>query len=105
MVVLGHVRIQHAQGSGIGRTPTPPCDLAVLDAAELVVLLPQIGLEGLSSGQEAENRRVSRRQTATSEGRRGIGQQPPRADGSCSKCESAEHEGTTAARTSNCFDL
>src|SRR5260221_12818051 len=38
--ILGHVSIQHFQGSDVAWTPTPPWDFAVLDASQLVVLLP-----------------------------------------------------------------
>jgi hypothetical protein len=42
----------------------PPWLFSVLDAAELVVLLPQIGFNELSRGQVLENGHVSLRETA-----------------------------------------
>ncbi len=45
--VLGHIRVEDTQGGGVGCAPTPAWDFAVLDAAELVVLLPQVGFERL----------------------------------------------------------
>ena len=55
MDILGHVRIQHRKGSGVGSIPTPAWDFAVLDASQFVVLLPEIGFEGFECGQEAQN--------------------------------------------------
>ena len=43
--------------------------LAVLDAAQLVVLLPQVGLENLGRGQEPQDRRISLTEVALGEGR------------------------------------
>ena len=62
--VLVHVLVQHRDRLGVGRVPASAGDFAVLDAGELVVLLPQIGLDDLGRSQEAENRRVSLRKTA-----------------------------------------
>ncbi len=63
--ILGHVPIQHLQGSGVGWTPAPAWDFAVLDASQFVVLLPQIGFEDFGRRQEPENGLVSRCETAT----------------------------------------
>ena len=43
--VLVHVLVQHRDGIVVGRVPAAAGDFAVLDAGELVVLLPQIGLD------------------------------------------------------------
>jgi hypothetical protein len=91
--VLVHVFVQHCKRLGVGRIPASAGDFTVLDAAELVVLLPRIGLEDLGRGQELENRRVSRGQAAARVRRRRIGQQPPRANSSCSDCGAFEQEG------------
>ena len=66
--ILGHVRIQHAKGLGVGSIPTPPWDFAILDASQFVVLLPKIGFEGFERRQEAENVHVSLCETATALG-------------------------------------
>ena len=63
--ILVHVPIEHFQGSGVGGTPTPAWDFAVLDASQFVVLLPEIGFEGLERSQEPEYGRVSRCEPAT----------------------------------------
>jgi hypothetical protein len=88
-----HVLVEHRDGLGVGRVAAAAGDFAVLDAGELVVLLPQIGLEDLGRGQEPENRLVSRGEAAMRQGRCGIGQQRPRADGSRSDRGSLEQEG------------
>jgi hypothetical protein len=43
--VLGHVLVEDRERLGVGSIPASAWNLAVLDAAELVVLLPQIGFE------------------------------------------------------------
>src|SRR6202035_5454805 len=53
--VLRHVFVELLQRFGIGRTPAAAGDLAVLDAPELVVLLPQIRLEDLGGREEPED--------------------------------------------------
>ena len=45
--------------AGVGLVPATSGHLAVLDAGELVVLLPEIGLDDLGGTEEAEDRRVS----------------------------------------------
>jgi hypothetical protein len=67
--VLGHVRIEDRDRVGVGRTVASTRDLAVLDPGELVVLLPDIGLDDLDRGHQAENRRVAFGQAAAREGR------------------------------------
>ena len=57
--VLVHVLVQHLDGLGIGVVPAAARHLAVLDARELVVLLPEIGLDDLGGSQESEDRGVS----------------------------------------------
>jgi len=62
--VLVHVLVQHRDRLGVVRIAAAAGDLGVLNARELVVLLPHIGLEDLGRGQKAKNRRVSFRQAA-----------------------------------------
>jgi hypothetical protein len=57
--VLIHVPVQYRNRVGVGRAPAAAGDFAVLDAGELVVLLPKIGLDELGRGEEPENRRVA----------------------------------------------
>src|SRR6266436_5348414 len=84
--VLVHVLVQHRERPGVGRIPGPAGDFVVLDSAEFVVLLPQIGLDDFCCRQESENVRVSPRETAKRSYRWGISQQSG-ADGSCSHGE------------------
>ena len=63
--VLVHVLVQHRKRRGIGRIPGSARNFVVLDAAEFVVLLPQIGFDDFCCRQESENVRVSLRETAT----------------------------------------
>jgi hypothetical protein len=67
--VLVHVLVQHSHSVVVGRIAAAAGDFAVLDPGELVVLLPDIGLDDLGGGQEAKNRRVAFRQAAAREGR------------------------------------
>ena len=92
--VLGHVCIEDTQGSGIGCAATPAWDFAVLDAAELVVLLSQVRFERFEHSKEPENRGVAWRETVVGESQRGTRQQP-RADGpgSCTDQERATAGG------------
>ena len=64
----------------VGRVPGSAGDLFVLDPGELVVLLPQIGLDQLGRSEEAENGRVPFGETVTCEGCGGVGRQPADAD-------------------------
>ena len=96
--VLVHVLVQHRDSLGVVRVAAAARDLAVLDAGELVVLLPQIGLDDLGRSQEPENRRVIACETAACKGQWRIGQQPPGADG-CSHRGSPDQEGATGRRT------
>ena len=57
--VLGEILVQHREGPGVVLVPASARALAVLDPAELVVLLPQIGLEELRRSQELENGHVT----------------------------------------------
>jgi hypothetical protein len=112
--VLVHVLVQHRDSLGVGRVPGSAGNFTVLDAGELVVLLPQIGLENLGRSQEPENRRVPPREPAVfvvgfvglvplvvllaGEGRRPFGHQPGAR--SCGSCRGpCEQERTTAGRT------
>ena len=95
--VLVHVLVQHRERLGVGRVPASAGNFAVLDAAELVVLLPQIGFDDFCCRQESENGRVSLRETATRTYRWDISQQPS-ADGPCSDGERSAQKGTAADR-------
>ncbi len=64
--ILGHVPIQHLQGSDVGFAPAPSWDFAVLDASQFVVLAPQIGFQDFDRGREPENGHVSLGEIATS---------------------------------------
>ena len=86
--VLGEILVQHRQGPGVGLVPASARAFAVLDPAELVVLLPQIGLEELRRSQELQNGHVALGEAAIGGGRRRMGQQTTGADGSDS------HRGT-----------
>jgi len=63
--VLVHVLVQDRDRIVVGRVTGSAGDLLVLDAGELVVLLPQIGFDQLGSSQEAENGCVPFGETAT----------------------------------------
>jgi len=63
--ILGHVSIQHLEGSGVACTAAPPWDFAVLDAPQFVVLLPQIGFQDFGRREEPENGHVALGETAT----------------------------------------
>ena len=86
MDILIHVLIEDLNGGGIGRVPSSPWDFVVLDAAEFVVLLPQIGFDEFRCRQQPKNSLVSRCKTATRSCGGDIGQQS-RADGSRSHGE------------------
>jgi len=81
--VLRHVPIEDLNGGGIGWAPFSPWDFGVLDSAEFVVLLPQIGFDEFRRRQQPKNSLISRCETATRSRRRGISQQPS-ADCACS---------------------
>jgi hypothetical protein len=59
--VLSHVFVQHSQGVGVGWVASSPRDFRVLDAGELVVLDPKVGLEYLRRRRESKQRCVSGR--------------------------------------------
>ena len=54
MNIYGHVLIEDVDRVSVFGNATPPWDLAVLDAAEFVVLDPKIGLEYLERRCEPE---------------------------------------------------
>ena len=97
--VLVHVLVQHRKGSGVGWISGSAGDFGVLDAAEFVVLLPQIGFDDFCCRQESKNVRVSHREINTRARSGGISQQSG-ADGSCSDGERSAQKGTAAHRTS-----
>ena len=66
--VLRHVGVEHRERVRVVRIATPAGNFAVLNATELVVLLPKVGFERLERGEEPQNRRISRGQTAAGEG-------------------------------------
>src|SRR5258708_40088146 len=57
--ILGHVCIKKRNGSGVGGTSTSSGDFAVLDSAEFVVLLPEIGFEDFGCGQEPKDGHIT----------------------------------------------
>src|SRR5438034_3600721 len=63
--VLVHVLVQHRKGSGIGWISGSAGDFGILDSAEFVVLLPQIGFDDFCCRQESKNVRVSHREINT----------------------------------------
>src|SRR5438128_1057262 len=77
--------------------------VAVLDAADLVVLLPGVGLKRLGRGQETENRRVPRRETSAGKGLWRIRQQPSCAHSRCPDRCPFEQERTPAAQLRGLF--
>jgi hypothetical protein len=79
--VLGHVPVELLEGRRVGRAAAPAGDLAVLDPPELVVLLPQVGLEDLRRCQEPEDRRVTVGVRRAGLGQRETIAQEPRTDG------------------------
>jgi class 3 adenylate cyclase/tetratricopeptide (TPR) repeat protein len=95
--VLGHVRVQHRQCRGIGRVAAPAGNFVVLNAAKFVVLLPDVGFERLERGQETQNCRVSRRETAAGDGLWRFRQEPSCPHGRCPGRRSFDQEGTTIA--------
>ena len=75
--VLRHVFIEHFKRFDVRGAAATAWDLAVLDAAELVVLLPEVGLEDLRGGEEPEDRcvalaQLARRRLLRQRGRRGL---------------------------------
>src|SRR6266576_6733142 len=104
MDVLVHVLVQHRDSVVIGRVPAAAWDLAVLDARELVVLLPDIGLDDLGRGEEPENRRVALCQPTFCERLRRLEQQTSRAEARCSNRGAAlQQEGPTAGQMLRLF--
>src|SRR5450759_5124806 len=59
MDVLGHVPIEHLERLRVSRAAGTARYLAILDAAELVVLLPQIGLKDLRGSKESQYGRIA----------------------------------------------
>ncbi len=57
--VLSHVFVQHSQGGGVGWIASASWDFRVLDAAEFVVLDPEIGLEYFRRRCKSEKGSVS----------------------------------------------
>ena len=53
--VLVHILIQHCQRGRVSRISGPTGHLGVLDAAEFIILLPQIGLEDFRGSQESQD--------------------------------------------------
>src|SRR5882724_1027124 len=59
MNVLIHVPIELIDGRSVIRTPAATRDLGILDAAEFVVLLPEIGFDDLGCSEPAQDCRVA----------------------------------------------
>jgi hypothetical protein len=59
--VLRHVAVEVEDRRGVERIAAAPRHFSVLDATELVVLLPEVALDDLDRGQEPQKRDVSRR--------------------------------------------
>ena len=83
--VLRHVRVENLDRSGIGHVPGSSQDppgrgfLMILDAVNLVVLLPQIGFEDFHGRKEAQNAGIPEGDAAAARHglcRQHIGQQP-----------------------------
>ena len=55
MDVLRHVRVEHRDGRSKRRVPAAPWHLGVLDPGKLVVLLPEVRLQNLEGGKEAQD--------------------------------------------------
>src|SRR4051812_5242304 len=94
--VLVHVLVDDGERLGVGTTSTSARDLTVLDAAELVVLLPEIGFEQLRGGEELENRSVARRERLTSQRGRRVDQKSPCTESHGSGRRSPGEEGAAA---------
>jgi hypothetical protein len=95
--VLVHVFVDDGERLGVGPIAASAGDLAVLDAAELVVLLPQIGFEQLGGREELEDRSVSRWESVTGKRGRRADQEFPRAEGQGSGRRSPGEEGAAAS--------
>jgi hypothetical protein len=97
--VLVHVAVELFQSLGILRTAAPAGDLTVLYASELVVLLPQIGLQDFECGKEAENVDVSlsRRVGECRDGNPAVRSPVPMGG-------AASAERRTERRVAECFD-
>ena len=79
--VLVHVIVDDGEGLGVRPISPSASDLAVLDPAELVVLLPEIGFEQLRGCEELEDRHVPRREGLAGERSRHVHQQSPSTEG------------------------
>jgi hypothetical protein len=102
--VLGHVLVQHRDGLGVIGIPGSAGNFAVLDPGELVVLLPEIGLDDLGCGEELENRRVALCQAAFCECLRRLEQQTSRAEARRSNRGAAlQQEGPAAGQMLRLF--
>jgi hypothetical protein len=62
--VLSHVLIELGECLGVGGVSAAAGNFVVLDAAEFVVLLPEIGFEDLGSGEEPQDGRITAGQIA-----------------------------------------
>src|SRR5438132_2476793 len=63
--VLSHVSIELCERIRVGLVSSPAGYLAVLNATQLVVLLPEVGLENFERGKESENCSVALREAST----------------------------------------
>ena len=55
MDVLRHIGVQLGERLSVGLVAAPTGNFGILNAAELVVLLPEIRLEDLKSSQKSED--------------------------------------------------
>ena len=64
MNILRKIPIDSCQATGVGSAPAAAWNLVVLNSAKLVILCPKVDLEGLSRGQEPQDRGISCREAA-----------------------------------------
>ena len=101
--VLVHVPVQHLDRVRVVRIAASAGHFAVLDAGELVVLLPEIGLDDLGRSEEPENRRVAVGQATACERFRRLEQQASRAEAGRSNRGALEQEGPSAGQVPRLF--
>ena len=57
--VIGHVVIEILELFGVGLVAASARDFVVLDSAELIVLLPEIGLENFGGREKTQDRDIA----------------------------------------------
>jgi hypothetical protein len=103
--VLGKILVQHREGPGVRLVPASARALAVLDPAELVVLLPEVGLEELRRSQELQDGDVALGERTFGGGRRRMRQQTSCAHGSDSDSSTLDQERTTVRQMPGRFRI